>query len=210
MGYQVHITRAEDWAANEGLAIGREEWRTLVERDPQLRFSPDEGPECAIWKGAADEDEGRLLWCDGNLTAVNPNAALLGKMLELADQLNARVQGDDGRPFTAAELAAAAERAETLSPAPRRSLGLSLLALVLLLALLPAASLLRAEQAPGSPLSIIWAALAVLLLLIAVPSWIAAAAFAVGSLATGQPRRAFAWLALLVNLVSAAVFLLFH
>ena len=36
MGYDVHITRAESWEESEGTPIPMEDWKRLVEEDPEL------------------------------------------------------------------------------------------------------------------------------------------------------------------------------
>ena len=51
MGYEVHITRADDWASNEGSAIEPSEWLDLIDRDTSLRLAGYNGPYFAIWDG---------------------------------------------------------------------------------------------------------------------------------------------------------------
>ena len=38
MGYDIHITRVEDWAENEGNEIAAEEWLASVETDGELKL----------------------------------------------------------------------------------------------------------------------------------------------------------------------------
>ena len=96
MGYDVHITRAENWVENEGHKIEESEWHALIESDPELRLAGYNGPHFAIWNAHPEEDEAWLDWFDGNLFTKNPDEHLLAKMLQIADRLGANVQGDDG------------------------------------------------------------------------------------------------------------------
>ncbi|WP_262413857.1 hypothetical protein [Paraburkholderia sp. UCT2] len=38
MGYDVHITRKENWFDESGLKIGIDEWKALVQSDPDMRL----------------------------------------------------------------------------------------------------------------------------------------------------------------------------
>jgi hypothetical protein len=91
MGYDFHITRRDDWADEGGPEISSEEWLKLVEADPRLRLEPRNGAYFALFGKEAWFD-----WTDGQVFAKNPDQATLRKMLEIADQLGAKVQGDDG------------------------------------------------------------------------------------------------------------------
>jgi hypothetical protein len=104
MGYDLHITRAEHWAENEGCPITYAEWLAIVEADPELRSCPENGPDFAIWiDPQTGADKGWLGWFDGDIYSKYPDPALLGKMLELAAKLRAKVQGDDGEPYRSSE-----------------------------------------------------------------------------------------------------------
>lgn len=39
MGYDLHITRAENWWENEGKEISENEWRALIDSDAELRLT---------------------------------------------------------------------------------------------------------------------------------------------------------------------------
>jgi hypothetical protein len=98
MGYDVHITRApEFYGANDGYEIPEAEWLAVVAADPELRPATRDdvyySEGLILWSGA--NFERWLLWGGGNISTKNPNAGILAKMVALAEQLNARVQGDD-------------------------------------------------------------------------------------------------------------------
>src|SRR5262245_9582193 len=98
MGYDLHITRKANWFDEEGPVITEAEWRALIEADPEL--SLDTETRCimadgeyvfAAWNGEA----GLLSYYKGEITAKNPEEALIMKMVRIAHQLGAQVLGDD-------------------------------------------------------------------------------------------------------------------
>ena len=103
MGYDLHITRAENWAENAGTEITADEWLALVKSDPELSLSSDNGPYFAIWSGPSRYPDPWLDWFGGNIYSKNPDSALLQKMVSVAATLGARVQGDEGELYTGDE-----------------------------------------------------------------------------------------------------------
>lgn len=104
MGWEVHLTRAEDWAASDERRIGVEEWLAVVEADPELRIDPGNGPYFAVWSGACSYPEGGWFdWTDGCITTKHPDRAILSKLLQLGEKLGAVVQGDDGEVYARPE-----------------------------------------------------------------------------------------------------------
>ncbi len=105
MGYEIHITRKSEWSDEDGPMIGEEEWLRLIEMDPEL--SLDRETQCSIsdeevvfaaWKGAP----GSLGWFNGEITTKNPERSLILKMVQIAERLGAKVQGDDGEEYPGA------------------------------------------------------------------------------------------------------------
>jgi hypothetical protein len=112
MGYDVRITRAEDWRESEATPITLEEWLAYVASDPEMRLdgfaearNPKTGeiiryksPGLSVWTassgGAALMDH----LC-GNIVVKNPDSAILRKMCAIAERLGARVQGDEGEMY---------------------------------------------------------------------------------------------------------------
>lgn len=101
MGYDIHITRAENWCEGEEAAISLKEWEDYVERTPDLSPDPINGMPIALWTAHPNSNEFApwLSWQDGNITAKNPDEALLAQMLAIAASLGAKVQGDDGEIY---------------------------------------------------------------------------------------------------------------
>lgn len=107
MGYELHITRAEDWGESEQHPITWTEWRDLVEEDPELGFSETDrigfenqpGEQALVdWLGE-NKQESCLHWFDGRIESKHPSDALIVKMVEIAERLGGNVQGDDGERY---------------------------------------------------------------------------------------------------------------
>ena len=118
MGYELHITRNPDWV-DDGPAIPQSEWDAYVRSDPDMRVigsieahSPDgsiiryEGDNLSVWKSPTDEV--LFYYYDGAIAVKYPDAPTIGKMLEIASKLDAKVVGDDGEmyPLDSSELPA--------------------------------------------------------------------------------------------------------
>jgi hypothetical protein len=98
MGYDIHITRARSWLENAGMEIRAEEWLKVVAEDPELHLAGFNGPYFALWKSLPEDWDGStgwLNWRKGNIYAKGASESLIGKMLDIANRLGARVQGDD-------------------------------------------------------------------------------------------------------------------
>ncbi len=99
MGYDLHITRADFWAENEGQEISAEEWLEIVGEDASLSLDAANGRCFAVYTAEAGDDTRWLDWNDGNVFAKNPDRKTLEKMLAVAKALGGRVQGDDGEHY---------------------------------------------------------------------------------------------------------------
>jgi hypothetical protein len=99
VGYDLHITRADYWAENEGQEITRDEWFALVTSDPELNFDPVNGNAYALWNGQCEHAEPWFNWWRGNISTKYPDGAMIVKMIQMAGRLGARVQGDDGEEY---------------------------------------------------------------------------------------------------------------
>ena len=106
MGYELHITRRELHADEQGPDISSEEWLALVETDEELELAVENGPYFARFLGDCQYGRGMgwFDWSDGRVSTKNPDEAILGKMLELARVLDAKVQGDDGETYVKPDL----------------------------------------------------------------------------------------------------------
>src|SRR5262245_40636289 len=102
MGYDLHITRKEDWSEEDGPTISVAEWRRVIDEDPELQIDSD--TQCTMSDGeyvlaAWNSESGALSHYNGEITAKNPSEPLIRKMIEIAQRLSAHVQGDDGERY---------------------------------------------------------------------------------------------------------------
>jgi hypothetical protein len=104
MGYELHITRPDGGNDIEIPAISKSEWLSLVNDDPELALDQDNP------KGVNDgdfifvawrADAGLLTFHAGEITAKNPDEPLFRKMVQIAENLSARVEGVDGEIYRA-------------------------------------------------------------------------------------------------------------
>jgi hypothetical protein len=98
MGYDLHITRRKQWFS-KGKQITSDEWMMYAQHDRELRLQAEKGPYFFVWSGRSTPDCPWLDWSEGNIYSKNPDAALVEKMVAIAGQLGAQVQGDDGEIY---------------------------------------------------------------------------------------------------------------
>jgi len=113
MGYDLHITRREEWSA-AGDDISAEEWLDYVRSDPELSLWLENGPHVARWSGKCQHPDPWLDWHSGNIYTKNPDAALISKMVQIAHALSAQVVGDDGEIYQSGHAAPVYPRLSTL------------------------------------------------------------------------------------------------
>ena len=103
MGYDLHITRRQDWSDENDRSISLDEWRSYVESDPELRMDDSLGEHFAVWSGPSAHELPWLAWANGNIDSKNPDQPLIQKMVAVAAALGASVQGDDGERYDQSE-----------------------------------------------------------------------------------------------------------
>ena len=118
MGYDVHITRAQDWTESAAHPITFDEWKAYIRSDREMRLDnraqatttsgetvTTESPGLAVWVAwKKDGVEGGHAWFsydDGAITVKDPDRDILRKMFRVAAALKARVQGDEGEIYDA-------------------------------------------------------------------------------------------------------------
>ena len=90
MGYDVHITRAENWFDSGDHPISLDEWTSYVASDPEMTMPAD---NLAQWRDCP------FLYEDGAITVKYPEVEVRIKMAVIAKALSAKVQGDDGEVY---------------------------------------------------------------------------------------------------------------
>jgi hypothetical protein len=117
MGYDVHITRKDEWFDEDGEKITLAEWKQYVKTDSEMRLDnyaeakiPNgilrvESEGLSVWLGySGHEKDGNMAWFDyfeGNIKVKNPDEEVLRKIFTIAETLKAKVQGDDGEIYDA-------------------------------------------------------------------------------------------------------------
>ncbi len=115
MGYNLYITRRKDHSDEDGPRITEDEWRSLVERDPELDFKDPNDPLTATWSGPSRYPDPWLAYFDGCIDTKNPDPPLIAKMLQIASEMGAKVRGDDGEVYRSPT-----EDVDETPPRPRR------------------------------------------------------------------------------------------
>lgn len=105
LGWEIHITRADDWTDSQQYPITVDEWLALVKSDPELIIDPrDNGPYFALWLSHHRYgDHPWFDWFSGSINTKNPDRKTMGKAIEIARYFDARVQGDDGEVYERTE-----------------------------------------------------------------------------------------------------------
>jgi hypothetical protein len=98
VSYDAHITRAPDWGISDKVQISLEEW-SMVATSAGLVPTRQAG---LFYAHDAREsgDDASFEWADGAITVQAPDQVTLAKMIEIAELLDAVVQGDDGEEYT--------------------------------------------------------------------------------------------------------------
>ncbi|ETR65170.1 MAG: hypothetical protein OMM_14698 [Candidatus Magnetoglobus multicellularis str. Araruama] len=103
MGYDLHITRKEDWADEEdSQSISIDEWNKYIENDSEVVPDPENpgGSDFLYLRKAGDWP----LWFNSDLGEVytkNPEVDVIAKMVRISSALKAKVCGDDGEFYDA-------------------------------------------------------------------------------------------------------------
>jgi len=115
MGYDLHITRKENWSDDEqnSLNISLEEWLTYIRKpNSELELSdsywvkvPGSETESHVapgfceWTAHPQDERPWFEYSYGNISTKNPDESTIKKMISIAKDFNAKVQGDDGEEY---------------------------------------------------------------------------------------------------------------
>ena len=103
MGYNIYIHRREH-SYDEGDDISPDEWLAYIATDPSIEIDQE---LMAMWRKNGSTDipvlwkdsdlpEGGFYYGDGLIQTKNPSAATIIKAWQIANALDARVEGDNG------------------------------------------------------------------------------------------------------------------
>lgn len=110
MGYAVYITRASHHLEGPQAPIPQEDWRAVVDSDPDLKSS-SAAPNLVRWAGPCSVPDPSIDWANGNLFSCDPDHSVVRKLIDIAGLLGGRVQGDGGELYSI-------ERGRVVSDAP--------------------------------------------------------------------------------------------
>ena len=99
MSYDLHITRKEFWADEEGAVITVEEWMNYLAGDPQLRPLPNVENYKVTFNINSISPEAWLEWDEGEIRTTGADEWIIAKMILIATALDAKVQGDEGEIY---------------------------------------------------------------------------------------------------------------
>ena len=99
MGYNLYITRKEDWSDETGEEITTNEWLNIINSDSSLTLSKDNGKYFTELKNSDGEIITWLDWDDGCIFTKNPKDSTIKKMISIANNLKATVQGEEGEEY---------------------------------------------------------------------------------------------------------------
>lgn len=72
----------------------------MVDSDPELSWAPELGEQFAVWRVTSSRQaKSWITWDGGNLESTRPDQAMIEKMVALAEQLGARVVGEEGEGY---------------------------------------------------------------------------------------------------------------
>src|SRR5438093_32344 len=106
MGYEFHITRADDWTGSWQRPIEEADWLAIARADPRIRPIGEEttsdGPRTIY--GWRDDTGPSLIWSNGEV-CINGirDQAVIAELVVLAQVFDAVVMGDDGEIYRAGE-----------------------------------------------------------------------------------------------------------
>jgi hypothetical protein len=117
MGYDIHITRKENWFDQEPTRnISLEEWKDILASDDEMQLDGFaeatttngetirvDNKGLSVWTAYSNNGlNGNHAWFEysqGNIVCKNPDDETINKMLVIAERLNAKVQGDEGEIY---------------------------------------------------------------------------------------------------------------
>jgi hypothetical protein len=122
MGYDLHITRKENWSDDDDSAeISLQEWQSYVQSDGEMEMESTaagmtrndevvefESEGLAFWRNYSrhgiDGNKAWFLFHNGEIVVKNPDVEIRNKMIAIATSLKAKVQGDEGEIYREIEV----------------------------------------------------------------------------------------------------------
>jgi len=105
MGYNLCITRKDEWFDEHGEEIELEEWLAVIDADEELKPDAENiatDPSVAIWLAQGGTPRMWFWMSEGDIVGKNPNPEALAKMHEISVALGARLMGEECEHYDAA------------------------------------------------------------------------------------------------------------
>ena len=99
MGWELHITKRDFWADEDGESISREDWIEYVNSDESIVRDSNNTEDDFLFRSGNEECP---IWWNpdiGEIYTKNPSEATIQKFREIAAKLGATVQDDDGEIY---------------------------------------------------------------------------------------------------------------
>lgn len=102
MGYDLHITRKQDWSQEEGPTISREEVVAYFDSIDDFQVASEysnDGEMMFAWMGSPERGWVMHIDDEGELLSKNPSEDLVRRLWLIAQDLGAQLHGDDGELY---------------------------------------------------------------------------------------------------------------
>lgn len=101
VGYDLHLTRADDWPDSELTPVGLDEWVVAARASDALVELESEYPPGVPGFLLGDDpvSSPALYWADGEVVVRGSDQAHVSSLVALATAIGARVVGDDGEVY---------------------------------------------------------------------------------------------------------------
>ena len=98
-GYDLHITKKDFWADENGPCISHEEWNNYVKTDNQIQSDDRNSIDDFLVSLELEQFPLRYNLDLCEIYTKNPSENAINKLIETSEVLGARVQGDDGENY---------------------------------------------------------------------------------------------------------------
>jgi hypothetical protein len=98
MSYSLHITRKENWSG-EGSVISESEWKEVLKKHPEFVPAPVQPSNVFYWENPDTKVQYPFYFWRGNVDIDHADDIVTKKAKEIAHDLSAKVQGDDGEVY---------------------------------------------------------------------------------------------------------------
>ncbi|HEX7168334.1 MAG TPA: hypothetical protein VF230_15245 [Acidimicrobiales bacterium] len=99
MGYDLHLTRAEEWFDSELVPIPEPEWNAIARSALQVSTHYAAGEASPVYQFEDSADSPTMQWGHGQVTVWGAGETDIAALVALAERLDARLMGDDSETY---------------------------------------------------------------------------------------------------------------